>query len=337
MSGSSQRSSTHEAVMPEGGSRSKRWFAPLLSIPTPVIFVAAAAIATLLLWRQGSLSDAGEAISAVHPLKLAGILLVYGASILMLGVRWHTLVRLAGGRPAWGSSAEVFLTSVIVNYAAPIGLAVPTRAALTVRDLGLSPARSGAVVGWELGLDVVALATISLAWLIPNGESLLAMMPLERGWLVVLGAVVVFGAVLALGASRVSAVRTRAKQVVGPMLANPLQRPGLAVLALAMTVVYWIVQLGVMNALLGIFGVEDGPSLLLGLMGLPVLIGMLSPIPGGAGIREALMAAVASLEGVSAAAVVLAAVSYRLALFVVTPAVWGALRLTRIPRRDASS
>jgi uncharacterized membrane protein YbhN (UPF0104 family) len=64
-------------------------------------------------------------------------------------------------------------------------------------------------------------------------------------------------------------------------------------------------------------------------MGLPILIGMLSPIPGGAGIRESLMATAAGLQGVATAPVLLAAIAYRLALFVVTPVVWGGLRLAR--------
>src|ERR687893_1865418 len=101
-----------------------------------------------------------------RPGRIAGLLLVYAASILLLGLRWHALVRMAGGAPQWTSSAEVFLTSVIVNYAAPIGLAVPTRAALTVRDLELDPSQSGAVVGWEVMLDALALIVISALWLV---------------------------------------------------------------------------------------------------------------------------------------------------------------------------
>jgi uncharacterized membrane protein YbhN (UPF0104 family) len=117
------------------------------------------------------------------------------------------------------------------------------------------------------------------------------------------------------------------------MLANPLQRPGLAGLAVLLTALFWSVQIGIMGALLNIFGVHAGQSLVFGLMGLPVLIGMLSPVPGGAGVREALMAGMAGLEGVPAAPVVLAAVCYRLALFAVTPIVWGLLRMTRAPMR----
>jgi uncharacterized membrane protein YbhN (UPF0104 family) len=92
--------------------------------------------------------------------------------------------------------------------------------------------------------------------------------------------------------------------------------------------------MGVLAGLLRIFGVAASPSLILGLMGLPVLIGMLSPVPGGAGVREALMAAVARLDGVAAGPVVLAAVAYRLALFAVTPLVWGVVRLARAQLKD---
>jgi uncharacterized membrane protein YbhN (UPF0104 family) len=335
VSESSSTSGVHEAAMPGMGYRLRRWLRPLLAVPTPAIFVAAAAIATLFLWRQGSLGDVQEAIRAAHPLKLLGILVVYGASILVLGVRWHVLVRLAGGKPVWGSSAEVFLTSVIVNYAAPIGLAVPTRAALTVRDLGLSPGPSGAVVGWELGLDVAALCAISLAWLIQGGSAVSRVALLDRGILAAAAVVAALAFAAAAGASRITSVRSRAMSIITPMMANPRQRPGLAGLAVLLTALFWTVQIGIMGALLNIFGVNAGQSLVFGLMGLPVLVGMLSPVPGGAGVREALMAGMAELEGVPAAPVVLAAVCYRLALFAVTPIVWGLLRMARTPMNRA--
>ena len=41
------------------------------------------------------------------------------------------------------------------------------------------------------------------------------------------------------------------------------------------------------------------------------------------------MAAAAQLEGVAAAPVVLAAVAYRIALFIVTPVVWAVARMVR--------
>lgn len=329
MSDSPPTSGLRPAAPSRAGTTARRWFAPLLAIPTPVIFIGAAAIAAFVLWQQGSLQRVGESVRSVPPWQAVAILLVYAASIFLLGVRWHVLVRLAGGDPPWRASAEVFLTSVIVNYAAPIGLAVPTRAALTVRDLGLTAPQSGAVVGWELGLDIAALLLISAGWLALGGSALLETMAIDVGVVAGGGAVL---ALLIIGAailSRHRGLRERSARLLGPMLAAPRRHPLVAVVAMAMTIAYWATQVAVMAALLGVFGVPPTPVLVLGLMGLPVLIGMLSPVPGGAGVREALMAAMAGLEGVPAGPVVLAAIAYRLALFVVTPVVWGVLRLTR--------
>jgi hypothetical protein len=308
----------------------RRWFSPLLAVPTPVIFGVAAALATLVLWRQGGLTEIVDSVRDVHPGRIVGILLVYAASILLLAIRWHALVRMAGGAPQWTSSAEVFLTSVIVNYAAPIGLAVPTRAALTVRDLKLSPGQSGAVVGWEAALDVLALSVISAVWLVLGGSDLVQTISVD-GWVIALLAVVMaLGAVAMSGASRSPAIRSRVAPFTGRMLSSPAEHPMLALLAVALTGGFWGIQLAIMAALLQLFGVAVSPSLLLGIMGVPVLVGMLSPVPGGAGVREALMAAAARLGGAAAGPVVLAAVAYRLALFLVTPLVWGAVRLAQM-------
>jgi uncharacterized membrane protein YbhN (UPF0104 family) len=307
----------------------RRWFSPLLLVPTPVIFGVAAALATFVLWRQGGLTEVVDSLREVHPGRIVGILLVYAASILLLGIRWHALVRMAGGAPQWTSSAEVFLTSVIVNYAAPIGLAVPTRAALTVRDLKLSPGQSGAVVGWEATLDVVALTVISAAWLVLGGSDLVQTLSVDGRLLAVLAVVVALSAVGMGAVSRSTAIRSRIAPFAGRMRSSPAEHPMLALLAVALTGGFWGIQLAIMAALLQLFGVEVSPPLLLGIMGVPVLVGMLSPVPGGAGVREALMGAAARLGGAAAGPVLLAAVAYRLALFLVTPLVWGAVRLAR--------
>jgi uncharacterized membrane protein YbhN (UPF0104 family) len=331
----SETASAHEAkAAPNVDERKtvprRRWYSPLLAVPTPVIFSLAAVLATLVLWRQGGLAEVLVSVRNVHPGRIVGILLVYAASILLLGIRWHALVRMAGGAPQWTSSAEVFLTSVIVNYAAPIGLAVPTRAALTVRDLKLSPGQSGAVVGWEAALDILALAIISAVWLVLGGSDLVQTISVEAWVIALLAVVVALGVVAIGGASRSPVIRSRIAPFASRMLSSPVEHPILALLAVALTGGFWGIQLAIMAALLQLFGVAVSPSLLLGIMGVPVLIGMLSPVPGGAGVREALMAAAARLGGAAAGPVVLAAVAYRLALFVVTPLVWGVVRLAQM-------
>jgi uncharacterized membrane protein YbhN (UPF0104 family) len=63
------------------------------------------------------------------------------------------------------------------------------------------------------------------------------------------------------------------------------------------------------------------------LITIPVLVGMLSPVPGGAGIREALMIGIAHVEGVDSAIVLLAALMYRVALFAAIPIVYAGVRV----------
>lgn len=318
-------------AVPRAGSASplRRWLRPVLAVPTPVVFVAAAAVAVLILWRGGGLGEIAASLRAAHPARLGAILLAYSASILLLGLRWHALTRMAGGAPAWTSSAEVFLTSVIVNYAAPIGLAVPTRAALTVRDLGMSPGQSAAVVTWEAALDIAALATISAGWLALGGATLLQPLPLDERAAAIGAAVIVILAATGVVVARAAPIRSRAASLARRMIAGPTQAPVLALTAVVLTAAFWAVQAGVMAALLSVFGAAPTWPLVLGVMGLPVLIGMLSPVPGGAGVREGLMVAAARLEGAAAGPVLLAAIAYRLALFAVTPLVWGVVRLAR--------
>lgn len=307
----------------------RRALRPLLAIPTPVIFVAAALLATWALWRQGSLGNVATALRDADPRRVALILAVYAGSIFVLGLRWDVLVRLGGGRPHWIASAEVFLTSVIVNYAAPVGLAVPTRAALTVRDLGLTPMQSSVVVGWELLLDAGALALIALAWILTGGWVLLQTLAPDPRLIVAIVVLGVIGVLALAVIGRHTAIGRRVVARLRPLLLAPAQRPGYALLAVVLTALFWAAQTGVMAALVALFGVTPTPSLMLGLMGLPMLIGMLSPVPGGAGVREALMTAMARVEGQPGAPVLLAAVAYRLALFVVTPLVWGGLRVMK--------
>jgi uncharacterized protein (TIRG00374 family) len=124
-------------------------------------------------------------------------------------------------------------------------------------------------------------------------------------------------------------LRARLQEFLLPLLRYPVDRPLQAAQAVILTIAYWLMQLAIMGALLGVLGVQLSLTLITGLMGFPMLIGMLSPVPGGAGVRETLMAAAARLSGVASAPVILAAVAYRLALFIVTPIIWSLLWLVR--------
>ncbi len=317
----------------------------LAAIPTPLVFGVSVLFAMLLLWRRGDLGDIGEAAGRADAPTVALALVLYLVGLALLSARWHLLVWMTKGTSDLARASEAFLTSVVINYAAPVGLAVPTRAALTKRALGLSVAETGAVALWEVLLDLSVLGAITLLWAVTGrtsgevlGEALGAVPAVLLG--------LAFAGVVALGvglglAIRRPGLRRRVALAGTGLLQFPRQRPVVAAWAIGSTVVYWLVQGLVLWLLLKALGVAPGVGLVLGLTGLPVLVGMLSPVPGGAGVREALMVAVAHGHGADGAAVLVAAVTYRIALFAAIPILylavraWLALRPDHRPRGDA--
>ena len=242
-------------------------------------------------------------------------------------VRWHALVRMAGGTPRWTASVEVFLTSVIINYAAPIGLAVPTRA-LTVRDLEMSPGQSGAVVGWEAALDVVALCVISAAWLVLGGSDLVQTMSFDSRILALLAVVVGIGAIATSAASRSTAIRSRIAPFAGRMRSSPGSTRCWHSLPLcsplgsgASSLRSWPPVATLRRGGLAFAPPWDHGCPGAGRHAQPAAWRRRGQrgVDGGGG----------SAGGAAAAPIVLAAIAYRLALFLVTPLVWGAVRLVR--------
>ncbi len=246
-------------------------------------------------------------------------------------------------------ASEAFITSVAVNYAAPLSLALPSRAYLTKRALGLGTAETASITFWEVASDLAVLAVGTMIWILIGGW---------RGQGVdVDGRIVGLSGVLALGgllaviiavrrAARLRSTVLKMRNHFTEALKHPARRPRQTVMALTVTIIYWVVQGGVLWLLLkAIDGESPSVSLVLGLTTLPILVGMLSPVPGGAGVREALMIAVASVHGANEANVLLAGVTYRIALFAAIPVLYGIIRLLialrgggeghgRIPEQD---
>jgi uncharacterized membrane protein YbhN (UPF0104 family) len=308
----------------------------LLALPTPLLFTASVLFAVALLWRQGALGDLGRTARDADPTLTVAALLLYLGGLTLLCVRWHVLTRMVGGASDAARASEAFLTSVVVNYAAPIGLAVPTRAALTKRALGLSVAETAAVALWEVVCDVVVLALAVLFWILLAGPDLPALAePITDHRLLALAAVVVavgllIGGVLLL--RRRLGVRL-GSGAAGIGLRAPTRQPGEAARAVGLTLGYWLLQGVILWLLLRALGETAGGLLILGLLSLPILVGMLSPLPGGAGVREALMVVVARVEEVDPAPVLLAAVTYRVALFLAIPILYVGVRFWLAFRR----
>jgi uncharacterized membrane protein YbhN (UPF0104 family) len=262
---------------------------------------------------------------------------LYLAGLFLLCIRWHSLVVMIHGESNFGRAGEAFLTSVVINYAAPVGLAVPSRAALTKRALGLSLTETSAVALWEVGADVIILSLGSLLWLLTGGwsDSDITISEISPLVLIGLAAVVVFGAgavVAVMRSVRTATIRHRIRNV----LTYPLRSPGQAALTIGITAAYWIIQGFVLAIMLNALDVEPKPLFVLGITSLPILIGMLSPLPGGAGIRETLMGGIARIHGAAVSPTIFAAIAYRIALFASIPVLYLMFRIWLSFRKQPS-
>jgi uncharacterized protein (TIRG00374 family) len=303
----------------------------LTSIPTPVIFAFSLVMALLLLWQQDALSSIRPAIRNADPWTIAAGLLLYLFGLALLCVRWNLLVTMVSGATRHLRASEAFITSVAVNYAAPLSLALPSRAYLTKRALGLGTAETASITFWEVASDLAVLAVGTLIWIAIGGWRGQGVEVDDR--IVGLGTILVLGGLFAVyvairRAARLRTIVFKLRTHFTEALKHPTRRPRQSLMALAVTVVYWVVQGGVLFLLLkALDGSDPKISLVLGLTTLPILVGMLSPVPGGAGVREALMIAVASVHGANEANVLLAGVTYRIALFAAIPILYGVIRV----------
>lgn len=311
-------------------STTKRTLRRILDVPTPVIFIGGIVLALVILWWQGQLQEIVRVTSGadITPMLIAAPIYLFSLGLLCL--RWHQLVRMAQGWSDLPRASEAFLTSVVINYAAPIGLAVPSRAALTKRALGLDNHATGTIALWEIGFDVLVLGTGSLAWLFladgstsAVGNELSDSAEQYAPWGLVAVGIVLIGAVWLL---RNTDQRRRFVHFIQRILRSPMQRPGQALAAIGVTSAYWSLQGVVLWLLIEAMRVDTSFIFILGLTSLPMVIGMLSPIPGGAVVREAMMYVVARIAGVPGSEVIAAAVIYRMALFAAIPILYGLVR-----------
>jgi uncharacterized membrane protein YbhN (UPF0104 family) len=327
-------------MTPPSGNNSR--FSRLLAVPTTAIFAVSLVVAVVLLAATGALSGVIDAMRGADLGLLAVAGLIYLGSLWILAWRWHLLVRMARGSSNLPRAAEAFLTSVIINYAAPIGLAVPSRAALTKRALGLNASQTGIIALWEIAVDVLVLGAGTAIWMVIEDGALddvwAEIAASSTAYLAAGVALLALLAAVAAIAWHRPSLREKLLSIGAKILIAPTRRPIAAAFTLAVTIAYWLLQGLVLWMLVTALGVTVSASFMLGFTALPILVGMLSPIPGGAAVREGLMYVVARLSGFSAEAdaILAAALIYRFALFIAIPILFGLNRLW-LSRQDAGS
>ena len=292
----------------------------------PAMFWIGLLGAVVALWLSGQASGAWAQVRAARWLPL--VLVVAGGVALPLvhAVRWRLLMLALEVDVPTGLAADVTVSSSLVNYAGPGFLGAPAKALLANRAANAPYGKTIVTMAFEQGLDFLVLLTGSIVAVLligtgPIEEALSGRGRVARIALVVVVAVVV-AAIAAVGRARIRRGVVRIVEAFRT-LGSRIDRPAVAWCTAAL----WLLQAGVVAALLWALGLPATPTTVISLATIPLLLGQIVPLPGGIGVREAAIVALSVPVGISSGGLLGLAIIHRVLLVVALPLALVVVRL----------
>jgi glycosyltransferase 2 family protein len=274
----------------------------------------------------------GEAIAALRDVSMTWAMLLVLVGIVLPvshAWRWTLLLRRTGSVLSVMASTQITALASLINYAAPGFLGAPAKAILARNGHGLPLSRSLPTLAVEQLLDALALLTAGMMALLILGPATVLRIEMaafaERIPLVAVVALS-FAVVLFLGwriARRLLPTFLHALSEATLLLARS-REAGVSILAL--TGLRWVLDMAAIWVASSAIGLRLGLLDVLLIANLSLLAGMIAPVPGGLGVREAVMAGVAGAIGVSIPAVLALSVLHRAGLGVGLPSALGLAR-----------
>lgn len=293
-----------------------QWLVPLIILG---LFVA-----------SGHLTSAIRTLADVNAGWSVLLVLVGIALPLSHAWRWCFLLRRIGETIRMAAAVRMTALASLLNYAAPGFLGAPAKAIFARNETGLPVSRSLPTLLAEQTLDALLLLVAGVVSIGIAGpvliSGLMELLTLDRSLvtaLVILGLcagliVVWFAArrlLPAFAESTESSLRMlmKGRHSLVPISVLTLTRWLLDMLAVGIASLAIGLRLNIIEVLL--------------IANLALLAGLIAPVPGGLGVREAVMAALAGMLGISVPAILALSVLHRAGLGVGLPIVFGAARL----------
>ena len=301
----------------------------------PLVVWVSIALGVVVLLLSGDLRVMTSALVDADLRDVALLLLVALALPVVHARRWQVMLRSVGHEIDLGAAVDLTISSTMINYAAPGYLWSPAKGVLARQMYGVALGRSVPTLAAEQALDALALLLGTIAGLLLAGSTIsrqiadrvdapsVATIIVAAGLLVL---VIIAGVYLAL---RFGRRFLRSMIEAGSLLAGDRS---LRVPVIGLTVVRWLLDTAAIWLAAKAVGVSLGVSALILISNLPLLIGVISPMPGGIGFREGAMAAVASALVIPVAAILAAAILHRAVLILALPLVAGLIRVRRMVR-----
>jgi uncharacterized membrane protein YbhN (UPF0104 family) len=243
-------------------------------------------------------------------------------------VRWKVILEALGSHLTAAEAADLTVTSALMNYASPGFVGASAKAILARRSKEVKYEDSAASIAFEYGLDLFLLVVGSIIAVLLLGPATFS--PLLR-WDTDLPS----GLVIAIVVAGIVAVVVLAWKLGAWNFVRRLMRAFLTlgkdvdhVVIALLTLLYWLLQVIVVVLLFWALHIDIDLANALAVATLPLLAGMLAPVPGGIGAREAVTVALAAATNIGAAQLLSLAVLQRVLLV-------GALPLALLAVRGA--
>jgi uncharacterized membrane protein YbhN (UPF0104 family) len=318
---------TGEATPRSGSLRARRLL--------PLVVWGCIALGILALILSGDIGSMTTALVDADLRLVALLLLVALALPLVHARRWQVMLRSVGHDLSLGAAVDLTISSTMINYAAPGYLWSPAKGMLARQMYGVGLGRSVPTLAAEQVLDALALLLGTAAGLLLAGPTISRQIAdrvdaPSAGTLLIVAGVLAFGLVAGIYAAlRFGRRFVRSSIDAGRLLAGDrsLRAP-----VLGLTAARWLLDTLAIWLAAKAVGVSLGLSALILISNLPLLVGVVSPMPGGIGFREGAMAAVASALVIPVAAILAAAILHRAVLILALPLVAGLIRVRRWAR-----
>jgi glycosyltransferase 2 family protein len=279
---------------------------------------------------SGQLQSAISTLADVDPVWAAALVVVGIALPVSHAWRWCFLLRRIGESIRLAVSVRLTALASLLNYAAPGFLGAPAKAIFARNETGLPVSRSLPTLVAEQTLDALLLLVAAAVSIVIAGpvlvSALLDLYSFDRSLVAVMVGIgfIVLAMLAWFAARRVLPAFARSTESSLRMLLQG--RRDLVPISI-LTLTRWLLDMLAVAIASVAVGLRLNIVEILLIANLSLLVGLMAPVPGGLGVREATMAALAGILGISVPAILALSVLHRAGLGIGLPIVLGAARL----------
>lgn len=294
-----------------------------------VVFIGGLLLAAGVLYFTGVLGNAWETIRSAKWFPLLLVVIVGMTLPIVHALRWRVVMRSMGDHVRPTDAADITVSSALLNYASPGFVGASAKAILANRTQRIPYRDSALSIAFEHSLDLTLMVISSALTILILGPSRFsdALEPLQRyatlatGIVSLVALLIIVAVVIRFGLWRYVLTAIETVKVIG-------RNVDVRMVAL-LSLLYWFLQIVVGALLFWSLQLPLEPINIIAVITIPSLAGMLAPVPGGIGVREAVTLALTTVTGVGASALLSLAILQRVLLVAALPLSLGLIRLAR--------